>query len=272
MSNHFVDTHCHLNNMIKKEFDVPLSTQLIPEAQKIVDAAKKVGVRTIINVGTSLVESKNCVLLARALNDVYATVGIHPNDCTADWRKELKELESLIKDPANKIVGVGETGMDRHYPNYNLQRQSDAFRAQIELALEYDLGLSVHSREAYDETLRVLEEYARHMPRAVMHCFSYDADFAQQVISWGFKLGIGGTLTYPKNNELRSVVKEVRLSDIVLETDAPFLPPQSIRGQQNNPAQIAVIAEYVSQLRGESVETIAQQTTQSALALFGIES
>lgn len=270
MTHRFVDTHCHLNMMVKKEFEVPLANDAIADAKKIVDAAKAVGVDTIINVGTSFIESKNCVALARQIDGVYATIGIHPNDATAQWSKELKELEGLIKDPENKIVGVGETGMDRHYPHYDLQRQSDAFRAQIELALEYDLGLSVHSRDAFDETLRVLEEYARHMPRAVMHCFSYDADFADQVIQWGFKLGIGGTLTYPKNNELRSVVKTVRLSDIVLETDAPFLPPQAIRGQQNSPVQIESIAQYIADLRSESIATVAQQTTQSALTLFGI--
>ena len=266
-----VDTHCHLNIMVKKQFDIPLTIDMISPAQKIADQAAAQGVTTIINVGTSLIESKNSVLLAQNISSVYATVGIHPNDCTVSWKKELNELEQLLKKKEkNKIVGVGECGIDRHYPEYDLQRQYDAFKAQIELALEYNVGLVVHSRDAYDETLRVLEEYVRHEPRAVMHCFSYDKNFASQVIEWKFKLGIGGALTYPKNNELREVAKSVELSDIVLETDAPFLPVQAMRGQQNSPAHIKTIAEYLAELRSQDLQTVASATTHAAQTLFGL--
>lgn len=265
-----VDTHCHVNMMVKSQFDVPLSDSLLPDAQAIIDAAQNEGVTTIINVGTSFVESKNCIMLARAFDGLYATVGIHPNDADENWKKELKELEGMIADSTNKIVGIGETGLDRHYKDYNLQRQLDAFRAQIELALEHNLGLVIHSRDAYDETLRALEEYAKHDLRAVMHCFSYDKDFADQVISWGLKLGVGGTITYPKNNELRNVVSSVKLSDLVLETDAPFLPIQSMRGKKNAPKYIKDIADYIAELQKESIDEVASLTTQQAKRLFGL--
>ncbi len=266
-----IDTHCHLNMMIKSDFDVLLSPAQVSNAKTIIDQAAVDGVSTIINVGTSLVESRNCVMLAQEFESVYATVGIHPNDATDDWRTELQELEVLLKQKEqNKIVGIGEAGIDKHYPDYNLQRQVDAFRAQIELALTYDVGLVVHSRDAYDETLRALEEYVRHEPRAVMHCFSYDQNFADQIISWKFKLGIGGTITYPKNNELRSVVKAVNLSDMVLETDAPFLPVQAMRGKQNAPKYIKTIAEYVAELRQQPFEDVAQETTAAAKKLFSL--
>jgi TatD DNase family protein len=157
-----------------------------------------------------------------------------------------------------------------HYPDYDLNRQRDAFKAQIELALQHKLALVVHSRDAYDETLRILEEYKNEITRATMHCFSYDKDFARTVTEWGFVLGIGGTITYPKNEELRTVVKNTELKNIVLETDAPFLPPQAIRGKQNHPKEIATIAQYIAQLRGETVETIATETTKNALHLFGL--
>jgi TatD DNase family protein len=265
----FVDTHCHLNMMVKKDFDVQLSPAQVRNAASFITHAAAAEVTTIINVGTSLVESKNCVMLGQAYEKVFATLGIHPNDCTSQWQQELKQFEALLKEKEkNKIVALGECGIDRHYPDYNLQQQIDVFKAQIELALTYDCALSVHSRDAYDETLRVLEEYARHRPRAVMHCFSYDQNYADQIIGWGFKLGIGGTITYPNNQELRAVVMAVKLHDIVLETDAPFLPPQSIRGQQNNPAQIAVIAAYIAELKGITVDQVAAQTTTNAQALF----
>lgn len=266
----FVDTHCHINMMIKQTFDTPLQQSDLPQAQMIVEQAHLEQVNTIINVGTRSVENENCILLAQTFDAVFATVGIHPNDSDT-WQEDfelLKKWTSQIEK--NKIVGIGECGMDMHYPNYNLNRQRDAFKAQIELSLEHNLALVVHSRDAYDETLRILEEYKNNITRATMHCFSYDRAFADTVIDWNFVLGIGGTITYPKNEELRTIVKNAPLKNIVLETDAPFLPPQAIRGKQNHPKEIATIAQYIANLRGESLETIATTTTNTALKLFNI--
>lgn len=266
-----IDTHCHINMMIKKNFDHPLTDTMLPIAQRIVDEATQNGVNVIINVGTSLIESKNCILLANNLGGVYATIGIHPNDCTSNWKSDLKELEKFLENKEeNNIVGIGECGIDRHYPGYDLQRQVDAFRAQIELALSHKCALVIHSREAYDETLRALEEYAKHDLRAVMHCFSYDQEFADHVIAWGFKIGIGGPVTYPKNDTLRAVAKTIDLEQMVFETDAPFLPPQLLRGKQNSPKNIKLIAEYIAQLRQQPLETIAERTSQSAKELFDL--
>jgi len=116
----------------------------------------------------------------------------------------------------------------------------------------------------------MLEEYKNQLSRATMHCFSYDQAFAQTVTSWNFMLGIGGPITYPKNNELRTVVTTTPLENIVLETDAPFLPPQAIRGKQNHPREILTIAQYIAELRKDTFENIAQQTTQNALDLFNL--
>jgi TatD DNase family protein len=254
--------------MVKKEFDIPLTSAHIPTASTIVTQAHNNNVSLIINVGTNHIENVNCILLAEAFPSVYATVGIHPND-SDNWHTDFKEMHKWVRNKNTlKIVGIGECGMDRHYPNYNLIRQRDAFKAQIELALEYDLALVVHSRDAYDETLTILEEYKNAITRATMHCFSYDQAFATLVTEWNYMLGIGGTITYPKNNELRSVVQKHK--NIVLETDAPFLPIQSMRGKQNHPEYIKNIAEYIAELRNESFETIAQETTHNALHLFGI--
>lgn len=267
-----IDTHCHLNMMVKTEFDMSMMPDMINAAQKVIGEASTWGVTRIINVGTSLVESQNGVLLAERFDTVWATVGIHPNDATEKWKTDLQQLGAILKGASRqKIVGIGECGIDRHYPDYNLQRQYDVFKAQIELALEHDLALVIHSRDAYDETLRLLEEYVKHEPRAVVHCFSYDKMFADQVIAWQFYVGLGGPITYPKNEELRSIAKQLNLDHIVLETDAPFLPPQVIRGKQNHPKYIKTIAEYLADIREESFQTIANTTTKNALKLFEIE-
>jgi TatD DNase family protein len=258
--------------MVKKEFDMIMTSSQISLAQHIIDQAEAYSVTRIINVGTSLVESKNCIELARTYAPIFATVGLHPNDCTESWRTDLREIECMIQNKgANKIVGIGECGMDRHYENYDIQRQADAFKAQIELSLEYELALVIHSRDAADETLRILDEYRTQLQRVTMHCFSYDLSIARDIIAMGFVLGIGATITYPKNEELRKVVCSITLKDIVLETDAPFLPPQIIRGKQNHPLYIELIARKVAELRQESFESISEHTTENALRLFNIK-
>jgi TatD DNase family protein len=264
-----IDTHCHINMMVKKDFDVPLTQEQINDAQKIIDQAAKHNVTRIINVGTSLIESLNCIALAKQYDGVFATVGIHPNDCTELWRTDLKEIEHLLKQKEEKkIVGVGEIGLDRHYPDYNLKRQKDAFRAQIELALKYNVAIVVHTRDARDETLRVLEEYKNELQRGIIHCFSEDQDFADDVIAMKFAIGIGGPVTYPNNDRLRQIAQQTILENIVLETDAPFLPPQEMRGKQNHPQYIELIAHYIAYLRNTSFEHIAQMTTKNAEQIF----
>lgn len=268
----FIDTHCHINTMVKEKFDVALSTQEIEQAQTILDQAASNHVKIIINVGTSLIESNNCIELAKKYSAIYATVGIHPTDLTTDWQKELKAIQSLIKEKAiNKIVGIGETGLDLFHKETPIGRQKDAFKAQIEISLENNLALVVHTRDAGQETLRALEEFKGQITRGIIHCFSEDASFAQQVIEWNFALGIGGTITYPKNLYLRDIVSSISLENFVLETDAPFLPPQIIRGKQNHPLYIKTIAEYIAQLRNEKLETVAEQTTKNAKRIFGLE-
>jgi TatD DNase family protein len=211
------------------------------------------------------------VALAHQYPSLYATVGIHPNDCTANWYNDFKKIVAMMMHKEkNKIVGIGECGIDLHYPDSNLDRQRDAFKAHIETALEHDLALVIHSRDSYDETLFMLDQFKKDIKRATIHCFSYDRAFAQHVVTMGLVIGIDAPLTYPKNDELRAVVKEIGLEQIVLETDAPFLPPQHLRGKQNHPLHIKTIAEYIAQLLNVNVEEVAQKTTNNAKKLFNL--
>ena len=267
-----IDTHCHINIMVKKDFDVSLMPAQNNEIQNIIKQAVDNDVSLIINVGTSLIESKNCITIAQQSPSVYAAIGIHPNDATSSWMSDFKELRALAKQKEEyKIVAIGECGLDMHYPDYNLQRQKDVFKAHIELALEHDLALLVHTRNAREETLRSLEEFKGQINRGVIHCFSEDQSFANTVIDWNFYLGIGGTITYPKNQALRDIVINTPLKNIVLETDAPFLPIQTMRGKQNHPLYIKNIAEYIAHLRQESLESVAQTTTENALSLCKLQ-
>ncbi|MBY0353371.1 TatD family hydrolase [Candidatus Babeliales bacterium] len=267
----FVDTHCHLNMMVKTEFDTLLKPEHFVLVHDIIEQAKRAGVTQIINVGTSLPESMNSVALAQHFDNVYATVGLHPCDCTPTWRKDFEDIVRLVKNKEeNKIKAIGEVGLDFYHKPFDAQRQVDAFKAQIELALEYNLPLVIHVRDAGEELLRVLEEYVKEIKGATIHCFSQKQDFADIVVGWGFYIGIDGPITYPKNDELRSIVKATPLEHIILETDAPFLPPQQYRGKQNSPVYLPLFAQTIADLKGVSLEELARQTTANATKLFDL--
>ncbi|MBV8661330.1 MAG: TatD family hydrolase [Candidatus Dependentiae bacterium] len=269
-----IDTHCHINIMLRgfsTESTFPaFSTDELNRAQNIIQQAYDHDTKLIINVGTSLKESLDCIKLAEIYKNCFAIVGIHPNDADENWKKDLDHINSYAKNAIeNKIIGIGECGIDLHYENYNLSRQQDAFKAQIEIALKYNLGLSIHSRDAAEETFKIIDQYRKEDNfKGIMHCYSYDQGYADEAIKSKLVLGIGGTLTYPRNETLRSIVKNVELSDIVLETDAPFLPPQKMRGTENYPANIKIIAEYIANLRQTSYENVANTTTATVKKLF----
>jgi len=265
-----IDTHVHLNMMVKKKFDTPLTSDDLKKAEEIIFQAEQNNVTQFINVGTSVIESFNSVELAKKITPVFASIGIHPNDCTQEWLTDFEAIKEMLKKNKEYIVAIGECGLDKHYPGYNLPRQKDAFRAHIELALEHNLPLIIHTRDAGDETLTVLDEYSKENLSGVIHCFSEDQSFADHAIDLGFVLGIGGTITYPKNEYRRDIVKNISLNTIILETDAPFLPPQIIRGKQNHPKYIKVIAEYIANLRNEPFEKIAHQTTENVRRIFNM--
>ncbi len=270
----FIDTHCHLNILVKKtfeDFDALLTSEEIQQTDLIVKEAARAGVHKIVNVGTSLPESINCISLAQRYPSVYAAVGIHPNDLTDTWKTDIAKIEEYLqKKEEYKIVAIGECGVDKHYPGYNLHRQKGAFKRQIELALTYDLPLIIHSRDAAEETYQCLQEFKSPQLRGTIHCFSEDFQWAQEALSLGFVLGIGGTITYPRNEILRSAVKKVGIEKIILETDAPFLPPQFMRGKKNHPKFIKEIARSIADLLAIPVEEVERITTETAEKLFKI--
>jgi TatD DNase family protein len=252
----FVDTHCHLTMMRQEGLD------------KILQEASAEGVEKIITIGTTLDDSLASVEIARSYKNVFATVGIHPCDCSEGWRKDFREFENLVKKDTNKdIVGIGETGLDFYHKPFFKDRQIDAFVAHIEFAIEHNLPLILHIRDSAEEALKVLEKY-RGEVRGIAHCFSQSQDVADILIAWGFCLGIGGPITYPKNNRLRDVVKQVSLENLLIETDAPFLPPQLFRGKRNYPKYIPIIAQAIADIKGIDVGVVESRTYQNFLSVL----
>lgn len=267
-----IDTHCHVNMIVKKEFDELLSEDEIKQAKMILDEAILHDVSLIVNVGTSLIESKNIIILANKYREFYAVIGIHPTDALRASLDDIRVMKQwLYGENSEKIIGIGECGFDFYREGLPLEKQEDFFVAQIELALEFNRAVVVHSRDAYDETLKVLERYKKNNLRAVIHCFSYDQQFANTINEWGLYIGIGGTITYPKNDQLREVIRTLPLSSFVLETDAPFLPIQAMRGKTNHPQYIRKIAEYIAQLKQITIDEVSAATTKNSLDLFCIK-
>jgi TatD DNase family protein len=263
-----VDTHCHIPLLIDENINRKLEPSDYQKASMIIDEAAESDVTTLVTIGsTSYIDSVNCSLLAKQYKQVFATVGLFPHDCTESWQEDLKKLIPLLADNP-KIVAIGECGLDYHYPDYNASRQKDAFRAQIELALKYNRSLVIHTRQAPDDTLDIIDEYASELQGSVFHCFSEDLSFAEHVIQSGFYIGIPATVTYPKNERLRSIIKHVGLEHIVLETDSPFLPPQHMRGKKNHPREISTIAHFIAEFLHIDYHTVATITTHNAYALY----
>lgn len=271
-----IDTHCHMSLMVRTFQQnitfAPFSTEELHSCEAILQQAQKKSVTTILNVGTNLVESLLCIEIAKHFSNCYATIGLHPNDATADWKLTIQEFSKLLNQKQSlKIIGIGECGIDKHYPDFNLKQQQDVFHAQIQLALQHNLALVIHSRDADMETYEALEQYRGEKNfKGTIHCFSSNETYAEKYLDLGFVLGIGGTVTYPKNETLRNVVKMVPIEKIIFETDAPFLPPQTMRGQKNNPSNIREIAEFVAQLKNIDLQTVMHTTTQTATQLFGL--
>ncbi|MFA6263642.1 MAG: TatD family hydrolase [Candidatus Babeliales bacterium] len=269
----FIDTHCHLNMMTQKKPDELLREEDYPLIDAIVRQAHEACVETIINIGTGINESLNSIALARRYKNVYATVGIHPSDCgqygSGSLRQALAPLRTMLdRKEENKIVAVGEIGLDFFHKPYDRDLQIDFFTAQIELAGEYNLPVVVHIREAGDDVLKILEQYRTHNLRGVIHCFLQTEEFARTVLEWGWYVGLDAPITYPKNENLRQLFGRIPLKHILLETDAPFLPPQIYRGKQNSPAYIPLIADALALLHGVDRSTIEEATTANAQKLF----
>lgn len=271
----FIDTHCHLDMIVKKEFDTHIDAHQMRLVADVIDEAREHQVEKIITIGTSLIGSANAIAMAKQYPGVYATVGIHPcdaqelgapgiitmNDTMHRWLKEKEK---------HKIVAIGEIGLDFYHKPFNRRLQEDFFKAQLELAVVYALPVIIHSRDATDEVLEIIEPYVLGGLRGVLHCFGHGIEVAHKVMAWGWFVGIDGPITYPKNDALRAEVKEIPLEYIVLETDAPFLPPQSFRGKTNKPAYIGLIAQELASVKGCSIACVKDITTRNAMTLFGL--
>src|SRR3989338_1741342 len=250
-----IDTHCHL--------DFPEFAQ---DRDEVISRAKEKGVGFIINIGSSLKGSQESIELSKKYDFIYATVGLHPHEADNFDSQAETTLENLVRN--EKVVAIGETVLD-YFKNYSkAENQKKLFISLVKLAKDLNLPLIIHSRQAQDDTLKILKEA---MPiKAVVHCFSGGDDFLKKCLDLGFFISFTCNITYPKAENLRNLVKETPIDRLFLETDAPFLPPQELRGKRNEPAFVEILAGEFARIKEISVEEVAKITTENAKNFFKI--
>jgi TatD DNase family protein len=251
-----IDTHCHLDF---PEFD--------RDRDEVIKRSKDQDVGCIINIGSSLAGSKKSLELASQYDFIYATVGIHPHDADGFEDKAGDELEKLAR--LDKVVAIGEIGLD-YYKNYSRpENQTSLFLSLIKLAKKLGLPVVIHNRQAEVDTLGILKEA---MPiKAVVHCFSGDEFFLKECLDLGFFISFTCNITYKKANSLKNLVKATPLSRLMLETDAPFLPPEDFRGKRNEPIYLKYLAREIARIKEISVEEVTSTTTENAKRFFNLE-
>ncbi len=263
--NSLIDSHCHLT---KQFLDNPAET---------IQRARDNGVGKMICVGTNLEDSKEAIQIAQDFEGVYASVGIHPEE---NFQGSWDEFEKLINQP--KVVAIGETGLDYKVglpgPRPDRGKQIEIFEKQISLAGKYNRPLIIHIREAQEELMRILDSRS---PRGeagqndeglsgVFHCFSGDQRYLEFVLEKGFYVSFAGNLTFKNAESIRELAKLVPLDKILVETDSPFLSPEPLRGKQNEPANVKIVAQFLANLKGVSLGELEKITSSNAIQLFNL--
>ncbi|MDQ4006401.1 MAG: TatD family hydrolase [Actinomycetota bacterium] len=245
------DTHCHLF-LMDGEPDAALA------------AAKDAGVDGLVCVGIDPESSRRSRELADSLPGVFATAGVHPHTASEFDAAAGAAIEELAQDP--RVVGIGETGLDHYRLLSPAEDQERAFRAHCSLSRETGKPLVVHTRDAWDDVLRVLEE--EQAEKVVLHCFSGDASVAREASARGYFCSFAGNATYPKNAELLQSAAEVAGDLLLVETDSPFLAPQEVRGRDNVPANVRFVVDALAEARAEDRAAVAERTTLNAKRAF----
>jgi TatD DNase family protein len=248
-----IDTHCHLTD-----------PQFQSDLPQVLERARSSGVTKIINAGYDLPTSRIALEQHRVHDWLLPAVGIHPNEAAAETIKDLGSIEEILK--CEKVYAVGETGLDYYRDFAPREAQVELFIGHIRLARQYGLPLLIHTRNSIDDAVRVLKE--ERFYRGVFHCFSGTQDQARQIINLGYYLGFGGVLTFSKKT--REVFRVLPFERLLLETDAPFLPPQGHRGQRNEPAYLAETMRSASQLLNRPAEVLERIFEKNASELFAI--
>ena len=238
-----IDTHCHID--------------CCEDVEDIINSFDGI----IITSGYDDKSNLKVIDLVNKYPNVYGTLGIHPEEVDNDYN-----LDIVINNLDNpKIVGIGEIGLDYHYTKDNIDKQKELFIKQLDIANTYNLPIVVHSRDAIEDTYNILKNYNL---KGSIHCFSSSLEMARKFIDFGYKIGVGGVITFKNGKKLREVVVEISINDILTETDSPYLSPEPFRGKENNPSNVYYVVKEIASIKGISSEEVENITMKSAKEVF----
>ena len=247
----YIDTHCHVLHDYYDNID------------EIINKCKNNGVSKIIISGCDIETNKEVLELVNKYDIIYGTIGFHPTELNDFKEENFVFLEKNIMN--KKIVGIGEIGLDYHYEDTDKNKQINVFTRQLEIAEKYNKPIVVHSRDSIQDTYNILSNYKL---KGSIHCFSGSVEMAKLFTKLGYKLGVGGIITYKNAKTIKEVVRDTDLAYILLETDSPYLAPEPYRGKSNKPSFIPIIADEIARLKNTSITEVARVTTMNAEAIF----
>ncbi len=250
-----IDTHAHFDD---EDFDA--------DREEVLAEQKRVGIETIINAAASLESVETTLQLANSHDFVYAMVGVHPDNASTLTGEHMAYFKKLTENP--KVVAIGEIGLDYHWDASPRDVQKRWFMEQMEVARQTKLPICVHSRDAAEDTLKVMQEAHAEEIGGVVHCYSYSVEQAKEYLKMGFYFGIGGVVTFKNGRKCKEVVDMLPLERILLETDCPYLSPEPNRGKRNTSANLFYVAEEIAAIKGVSKEEVMRQTTENARRLY----
>lgn len=254
----FIDTHAHLDD-----------ERFAADRAEVIERAKEAGLAYIINVGCSLDSARRTLELTQQYDFIYGTVGIHPHDAQDLDGAGLQELRKLAAE--QKIVAIGEIGLDYYYDNSPRDIQQRVFRRMIDLAKEVELPIVIHDRDAHEDTFKILREEEAYRVGGIFHCYSGSLPMARKAIEMGFYISIAGPITFQSAKKTVEVVQEIPLERLLIETDCPYLAPVPYRGKRNEPAYVVKVAEMIAQIKGEPLEKAARITLENGMRVYGIK-
>ncbi|MHC4361841.1 MAG: TatD family hydrolase [Planctomycetota bacterium] len=253
-----IDTHCHLT------FD-----DLARDIDGVIERSRAAGVTGWITVGTDMEENQKALELTARFENLYAAVAIHPHDAKTVTADTIGQLRHLAQN--EKVVAIGETGLDYHYDHSLHHDQRRAFAQHLKIAAEFNLPVIIHSRKAFDETIEILDQYGADVKKVVFHCFSGSAEQAKIVLDKGYHISFTGVVTFKNAEKTRRAAAVIPVERLMLETDCPYMSPEPIRKQRvNEPALLIHIAKFLADLKGMSLDDFAAATTATAKAFFNL--
>lgn len=252
----FVDSHCHLDKLDYQELHNGI--------EDVVAKAKAANVTELLSVGVTLDSFPNMLEMIEPFDNIYASCGVHPLDVESDFA--LDRLHEYASHP--RVVAIGETGLDYHYQPETADLQKLRFEQHVELAVNLNKPLIIHTRNARQDTLDILRNGGADKCGGVIHCFTEDLAFAQAAMELGFYISISGIVTFRQATELKEVVKALPIDRLLIETDSPYLAPVPHRGKQNQPAYVVEVAAYIAQLKEIALGELAEKTTRNFRKLF----